>query len=108
MRPARCPTESVILSKPWPFNWRIRISRIGMSPMGTSGLGMVKVKGLSRLPLPPARIIARMASSDPVEVRIAGGRVRAQKVADLLEPLGQRDRRRVAERRGGARIVADQ
>src|SRR6185312_3461173 len=108
IRLARCPTDSVILSNPWPFNWRIRISRIGISPMGTSGFGMVKVNGRSRLPFPPARINARMAgTSNPVDAGI-GGRVLTQEVADLPEPLGKGYRRRVAERRRGARVVADQ
>src|SRR5260370_33780860 len=37
---------------------RMEISMIGVSPIGTRGLGKVTVKGRSRVPLPPARMTA--------------------------------------------------
>lgn len=37
-----------------------RSEKIGISPMGMSGLGRTVVYGARRVPLPPARIIARM------------------------------------------------
>ena len=52
--------------KPKTFNCRIIISRIGISPIGTSGLGKVIVNGLSLVPLPPAKIIALFDISDQV------------------------------------------
>src|SRR5690242_12380740 len=40
-------------------------SRIGWSPIGIRGLGKTTVYGLSRVPLPPARITARLDIVDP-------------------------------------------
>jgi hypothetical protein len=37
----------------------------GLPPMGTKGLGITSVKGISRVPLPPARMIARMPLNLP-------------------------------------------
>src|SRR4051812_18639226 len=103
MRLARCPTERVIRSNPRCLSCRIRISKIGRSPIGTSGLGTVTVKGRNRLPLPPARITARIALlSNPVEARVVRGGMGQEVVAHLLEARFEAEGRRIAERGGGA------
>src|SRR3954468_21698786 len=43
-------------------------SRIGRSPTGTSGLGMIVVYGRSRVPSPPARMTALMSTLRGVPV----------------------------------------
>src|SRR6266550_2568460 len=55
---ARYPTARVTWSKPAAASWRRTMSRIGRSPIGTSGFGKTVVYGASLVPLPPARTIA--------------------------------------------------
>ena len=50
--------REVTRPKPWRASWRRTISRIGMSPIGTSGFGNDDVNGRSRVPSPPARTTA--------------------------------------------------
>src|SRR5437899_12206254 len=47
---------------PWLASCRSRISRIGYSPTGIRGLGNDVVYGISRVPLPPARITTGVCS----------------------------------------------
>ena len=47
-------------------NCLIMTSRIGNSPIGINGLGKTTVYGRSRVPLPPARMTARL---DIVDIR---------------------------------------
>src|SRR2546421_9575737 len=47
---------------PWLPSWRSRISRIGYSPTGISGLGNDVVYGFRRVPFPPARITTGVCS----------------------------------------------
>ena len=61
MRPPRWPTQRSARVKPAAWSWWRINSRIGRSPTGTSGLGRTVVYGLRRVPLPPARITARMS-----------------------------------------------
>src|SRR5690554_1285624 len=48
----------MISSKPAFFSFSITCCSSGFPPTGTSALGMVSVSGLSRVPIPAAKIIA--------------------------------------------------
>jgi hypothetical protein len=55
---AMWPSVTTTRDTPTDANWRRITSMIGMSPTGKSGLGIVMVKGFSRVPFPPARMMA--------------------------------------------------
>src|ERR1051326_3082479 len=87
---------------------RMEISMIGVSPIGTSGLGRVTVKGRSRVPLPPARMTAYLIAVS-YSARAAAGSLAAgllHMAGGLLRlppPLwGRSDRGRCARSGRGA------
>src|SRR5215213_10855378 len=58
IRSPRWPTHRSTRRKPAPASWPRMISRIGRSPIGSSGLGRIVVYGRSRIPSPPASTTA--------------------------------------------------
>src|SRR5215217_7341058 len=109
-KPWRCPTDKVRSSMP---KWRsclTMISRIGSPPTGTSGLGRFSVSGISRVPLPPARITARTppASSDIVDLRLVARRIGADPFDRAPQPLFERHLRAPAEQIGRLARIGEQ
>src|SRR5919108_5624328 len=63
MSSPRWPTQRSTLVNPALASWRRMISRIGRSPIGSSGFGRIVVYGRSRIPNPPARTTALMCAA---------------------------------------------
>src|SRR2546423_3327438 len=78
----------------------------GVSPTGSSGFGIEKVKGRSLVPRPPTRTTA-FTPSDPVDVRIVESRVLAHPLDRAQKPLVQAHLRLPAEQLARLRCVGD-
>src|SRR3954447_22344288 len=83
----------VALVTPYQRNWRSTISRIGISPIGTSGFGNATVYGARRVPRPPASTTARTSRSNCVHLGAVAGQVAAHPIDDAAQALVQRDAR---------------
>src|SRR3954462_636542 len=83
-------TQRSILRTPEPARRPMMCSRIGRSPTGTSGLGMIVVYGRSRVPSPPARMTALISLRDVAVpgVEGVGQRARVECGDDLGDAVG--------------------
>src|SRR3954470_15539097 len=93
-------TQRSILRTPEPARRPMMCSRIGRSPTGTSGLGMIVVYGRSRVPSPPARMTALTSTLRDVPVAGFEG-IRqlpgVERGDDLGDPVGDRHLRLEAQ-----------